>query len=174
MKAIVFGDCGGVELNDKAGSGGSIILEPHPCPMLRHDVAHNGQSQTRAASLGRKIGQKQLLFIGRRYATAGIGNRAAPPCPSEDCEVAICKRRTGESLIASAALSTRLTITRLICSRSIMMRGRCGSSTSVTVDIRPACPQKPPSRSPLLHSGRRAWAGQLGNARSGKIRQPAT
>src|SRR3569833_1415786 len=64
-----FDGCGfkrwnNVQLDDEAGPGRLIIFNADPAVVLGDDSTDDRQAQTRAAFLGRKVGQKQPFFVG--------------------------------------------------------------------------------------------------------------
>src|ERR1039458_1251494 len=68
----------GRDLHDEARAHRLVILHADVRAVLGDDVAHNGESQARAAILGRKIGQKKLLLVLGSDAAAATRPAHAP------------------------------------------------------------------------------------------------
>ncbi len=129
------------DLDGEARAGRAGCLRRGCARCVGEDVVHDGEPEAGAAALGGEVGQEQFLLIFGRDAAAGVGDdqldryrrrRAAWRCtaasPSESC-------------MASAALSTRLTTTRLNCSRSTLTGGRPGAR-SVRISMPSSRPAK--------------------------------
>ena len=107
---------------------GTLSVHIDAAAVLGDDAADDRQPEAAAALLRRAVRQKQLVALGRRNAGPLSATTIARGCwPASCCvSMSIAPRRS----IASMALSTRLMMTRRICSGSTETRGsdsaKCG------------------------------------------------
>jgi len=97
-------------------------------------------------TLGGKVRQEELFLVAGRDSAARIGDQQLQPSPADVTRVTTISRLTIASRIASAALSTRFTTTRLNWSGSRFTRGRSDARSART-----SIPSRRPSKtsSPL-------------------------
>ena len=128
----------------------------------------DGQAQSRAAALGREVGQEQLFLLVGRDAAAGVGDDQFDGFRARPAWVVISRRFTSESCMASAALSTRFTTTRWNCSLSMFTGGKSAAKLHANVDaIQPAVEH----RQRALHHLIQIAAHRLRGGEAGELRE---
>src|ERR1700683_327005 len=65
---------GGGEPDQEPRARGHVVFDANRAVMFGDNATGNRQAQSRAASFGRKMGQKQLFFVLRRDSVAAIRN----------------------------------------------------------------------------------------------------
>ena len=110
------------QLDDEPRAARHVVGHVDRPAVFGDDAAHDGEAQTAAALLGRVIRQEQFVALGRRNAGAVVGDDD-PQQVVAPCRARSRSRWCPSALIASTALSTRLSTTRRICSGSTDTRG---------------------------------------------------